>query len=71
MKVKPNAWLGYEEWLDEKLVFEFDSVEISLGRPGLYGGRRVLAHIIAKETELRMTSRDIEKVCSFLSETKK
>jgi hypothetical protein len=70
MKVKLNPWLGYEEWLNERLVFEFDSVEISLGRPGHYGGRRVLAHILAIETELRMNSKDIERVCSLLSEPK-
>jgi hypothetical protein len=70
MKVKLNAWLGYEECLDEKLVFEFDSGEISLGRPGHYGEKRVLAYILAIETELRMNLKDIEMVCSLLSETK-
>jgi len=67
MKVELNRWLGYEGWLDKKLAFEIDENEISLDKP-CRGGRMVLAHILGPDAMLGMTSKDIQTLCSLLSE---
>jgi len=71
MKVKLNKWLGYEAWLDKRLVFEIDENEIFLGKLCRDDTKVALAHILGVYPMVGMTSREIEKFCSLLSETKK
>jgi len=68
VKVKPNKWLEYEAWLDQKLVFEIGNLEISLSRSGGNGGRWVLAHILGPRVMLGISRRDIQTLCSFFPE---
>jgi hypothetical protein len=70
MKVKLNKWLEYEAWLGKKLMFEIDKKEIFLGKLCRDDTKVALAHILGVYPMVEMTSREIEKFCLLLSETK-
>jgi len=71
MKVKLNRWLEYEAWLDKKLVFEIDEREIFLSKRCRDDTKVTLVHILGGYPMVGMTTREIDKFCSLLSETEK
>ena len=71
MRVKLNRWLAYEAWLGKKLMFEIDENEIFLGKLCRDDAKVALAHILGVYPMVEMTTREIEKFRSLLSETEK
>jgi hypothetical protein len=68
MRVKRNDWFSYEGWLDKKMLIEVDYDEITLEKLWRDGARGVLVHMLGAEVMLGMTSKDKERLFSFLSE---
>jgi hypothetical protein len=70
MKVELNRWLEYEKQFGKNWVFAIDDTEISLDKPCRDGARATLARMTETSAWLGISLRKVEKLFSFLSETK-